>query len=67
VLVEQGVSKILVFSTHLSAKSIHSEIDVPKSVQSAELPSNMLIEYVGHYGDHPLAIQAMAEKILPYL
>ncbi len=62
-LVANEVEIILVFSVSLSALSIHSEIDVPKAVNKANVPSDILIEYVGQYGDHPLAIQAMADKI----
>jgi len=62
-LAEYNVEKILVFSVSLSAEAIHSEIDVPKAVHAAELPAEITVEYVGQYGDHPLAIQAMIEKI----
>lgn len=58
-----GVKKILVFSVSLSADSIHSEVDVPKGVTEANLPNEIKIEYIGQYGDHPFAIQAMIEKI----
>jgi len=66
-LAAKNVEIILVFSTHLSAKSIHSECDVPKGIDAAHLSSDIIIEYVGQYGDHPLAIQSMVEKITPHL
>ena len=47
----------------LSADSIHSDVDVPLAVEEAELPEEIELEFVGQYGDHPLAIQAMKEKI----
>ena len=66
-LAENGVQKILVFSVSLSAEAIHSLVDVPKDVEAAELPAEIAIEYIGQYGDHPLAIQAMVEKITPHI
>lgn len=58
-----NVSKILVFSVSLSADSIHSEVDVPKAIREATLPEAIEIYYIGQYGDHPLATQALIEKI----
>ena len=63
-LAGSGVEKILVFSVSLSADSIHSEVEVPAAVARAELPNKIVVEYVGQYCDHPLAIQAMIEKIV---
>jgi formate hydrogenlyase subunit 4 len=54
----------LVFAVSLSADSIHSDVDVPHAVEEAGLPEGIMVEFVGQYGDHPLAIQAMKEKIL---
>ena len=62
-LAGSGVEKILVLAASLSADSIHSDINVPAAVTKANLPSKIQVEYVGQYGDHPLAIQAMKEKI----
>jgi protoheme ferro-lyase len=62
-LADNNVEKILVFSVSLSADAIHSEVDSPKGVEEANLPEEIKIEYIGQYGDHPLAIQAMIEKI----
>ena len=62
-LVENNVKKILVFSVSLSADSIHSEVDVPKAIRSANLPEGIQIEYIGQYVDHPLAIEALIQKI----
>lgn len=67
VLAANDVELILVFSVSLSALAIHSEVDVPKAIDDAQLSSNIIVEYVGQYGDHPLAIQCMADKILPHL
>jgi sirohydrochlorin ferrochelatase len=59
----RGVEKILVLAVSLSADSIHSDVEVPAAVSKANLPAEIEVEYVGQYGDHPLAIQAMIEKI----
>ncbi len=66
-LAERGVKKILVFAVSLSADSIHSDVEIPAAVLEAKLPDDVLIEYIGQYGDHPLAIQAMKEKITKIL
>jgi protoheme ferro-lyase len=66
-LAANGVDIIIVCSVSLSAKSVHSLVDAPKGIEEANLPSDIVIEYVDQFGDHPLAIQAMAEKITPYL
>jgi protoheme ferro-lyase len=58
-----GVEQIFVFSVSLSADSIHSDADVPNAVEAANLPEETSVKFVGQYGDHPLAIQAMKEKI----
>jgi protoheme ferro-lyase len=62
-LAGRGVEKIIVFSVSLSADSIHSDADVPHAVETADLPDDIVVEFVGQYGDHPLSIQAMKEKI----
>ncbi len=59
----RGLEKILVLAASLSADSIHSDVEVPAAVAEANLPKDIQVEYVGQYGDHPLAIQAMKEKI----
>jgi len=62
-LAERGVNKIFSLYVSLSADSIHSDVDVPRAVLEARLPESISVEFVGQYGDHPLAIQAMKEKI----
>lgn len=59
-----GVERILVFAVSLSADSIHSDVDVPHAVEQAGLPETIRVDFVGQYGDHPLAIEAMKENIL---
>jgi sirohydrochlorin ferrochelatase len=59
-----NVQRILVFAASLSADSIHSDVNVPHAVEEAELPEGITVEFVGQYGDHPLAIEAMRRKIL---
>jgi sirohydrochlorin ferrochelatase len=63
-LASLGVERILVFAVSLSADSIHSDVDVPHAVEEAGLPEEISVEFVGQYGDHPLAIEAMKQKIL---
>ena len=59
----RSLEKILVLAVSLSADSIHSDVEVPAAVAEANLPQDIRVEYIGQYGDHPLAIQAMKEKI----
>ena len=66
-LESKDIDLILVFSVSLSALSIHSEVDVPKAIAEANMASAIEVMYVGQYGDHPLAIQSMVEKITPHL
>ncbi|HSG42548.1 MAG TPA: hypothetical protein VLA72_05285 [Anaerolineales bacterium] len=38
-------------------------MDVPRAVREVNLSEDIAVEYVENYADHPLAIQAMKEKI----
>ncbi len=62
-LASKGVAKILVLGTSLSADSIHTGTKIPKAIAKARLPSDIQVDFLRQYGDHPLAIQAMKEKI----
>lgn len=59
------VEKIIVFSTSISAKSIHSDIEVPKAIAEAKLPPEITVLDLGAWGDSndPLLIAAIGEKI----
>jgi protoheme ferro-lyase len=60
-----GVEKIIVFSTSISAKSIHSDIQVPHAIAAAKLPANITVLDLGAWGDpdNPLLLAAIREKI----
>ena len=62
-LAAKGVEKILVLGTSLSADSIHTGTKIPLAIEKARLPDEIPVEFLRQYGDHPLAIQAMKEKI----
>ena len=51
------------FSAAISAESIHSEYDVPELVSQAEMPPGRHpCRTWGAWNDHPLTIQAIAER-----
>lgn len=64
-LTANGVEKIIVFSTSISAKSIHSEIEVPKAITAAHLPAKITILDLGAWGnpEDKLLLAALQEKI----
>jgi sirohydrochlorin ferrochelatase len=62
-LAAQGVERILVFSSSISADSIHSDIQVPESVEAAHLPENIQVVNMGAWGNSPLVIEAIRQRI----
>jgi sirohydrochlorin ferrochelatase len=62
-LVQNGVEKILYFSAAISADAIHSQHDTPELMHRAKLPASVPLINLGAWNDHPLAIQAIKEKI----
>jgi protoheme ferro-lyase len=58
-----GIKKLLFFSTAISADAIHSQYDIPELVYQADYPQGFPIVDLGAWNDHPLAIQAIKEKI----
>jgi sirohydrochlorin ferrochelatase len=62
-LVRNGVQEILYFSAAISADSMHSQYDVPHLVEQAKVPAHIRLVNLGAWGDDPLVIQAIQEKI----
>jgi hypothetical protein len=62
-LATQGVERILVFSASISADSIHSDIQVPESVEAADLPDDVQVVNMGAWGNSPLVIEAIRQRI----
>lgn len=62
-LAAQGVERILVFSASISADSIHSDIQVPESVEAADLPDDVQVANMGAWGNSPLVIEAIRQRI----
>lgn len=60
---QNGIEKLLFFSTGISADSIHSQYDIPKLVHAADYPKDFPIINLGAWNDDPLVIQAIKEKI----
>ncbi len=62
-LATQGVERILVFSASISADSIHSDIQVPESVEAADLPDDVQVVNMGAWGNSPLVIEAIRQRV----
>jgi sirohydrochlorin ferrochelatase len=60
---ESGVETLLVYSASISAPSIHSEYDTPEAVREAGLPTSIKIVNMGAWGNDPLVIDAIREKL----
>lgn len=58
-----GVEKLFVFATSISASSLHSLYDIPEAVHSAGLPENVEIVNLGAWDDDPLVIQAILDNL----
>jgi sirohydrochlorin ferrochelatase len=63
-LLRNGVERVLVFSASISADSIHSDIQVPEAVHSVPNPGGVRMINLGAWGDDPLVIDAIRQKIL---
>jgi protoheme ferro-lyase len=62
-----GVEKLLFFSAAMSADAMHSQYDIPELVYEAEYPEDFPILNLGAWNDDPIVIQAIKEKIDPFL
>ena len=58
-----GVEKLFFFSYTIAAAGIHSQYDIPDLVYEADVPDDFPIVNLGAWGNDPLAIQAIKEKI----
>jgi protoheme ferro-lyase len=64
---DNGIEKLLFFSTAISADAIHSQYDIPELVYAAEYPAGFPVVDLGAWNDDPLVIQAIKEKIDPLM
>jgi sirohydrochlorin ferrochelatase len=62
-LAHNGIEKLFIFPTSISADSIHSDIQIPEAVAQARLPRTLEVVNMGAWGDDPLVIAALREKI----
>lgn len=62
-LASSGAKKIIYFSAGISAESIHSQYDVPKLVEKASIDERVDMVNLGAWNNHPLTIQAIAERV----
>jgi protoheme ferro-lyase len=59
----QGIEKLLFMSYTISAAGMHSQYDIPDLVYEANVPDDFAIVDLGAWGNDPLAILALKEKI----
>ncbi len=58
-----GAERLLYFSAAISADALHSQIDVPKLIEKADVPHDFSMLNLGAWNDDPLVIQAIKERI----
>jgi len=58
-----GVDKLFFFSYTIAAAGMHSQYDIPALVHLADVPEDFPIIDLGAWGNDPVAIQALKEKI----
>jgi protoheme ferro-lyase len=64
---QNGVEKLLFFSAAMSADAIHSQYDIPELVYEADYPAGFPVINLGAWNDDPIVIQAIKEKIDPFM
>jgi len=64
---DNGIEKLLFFSAAISADAIHSQYDIPALVYEADYPEGFPIVDLGAWNDDPIVIQAIKEKIDPFM
>jgi sirohydrochlorin ferrochelatase len=65
--VANGVEKVLFFPAAISADSIHSQYDIPALIFKAKVPEDFPMVNLGAWNDDPIVIQAIKEKIDPFM
>lgn len=64
---QHGIEKLLFFSAAISAEAIHSQYDVPDLIYEADIPEDVPAINLGAWNDDPIVIQAIKEKIDPFM
>jgi len=59
----KNVRLILVFSSSISAEGIHSAYEIPEMLNEVSVPEGVRLVNLGAWNDHPLVLQAIAERI----
>ncbi len=62
-----GIEKLLFFSAAISADAIHSQYDNPELVYEYDFPEGFPVINLGAWNDDPIVIQAIKEKIDPFM
>jgi protoheme ferro-lyase len=64
---DNGIEKLLFFSAAISADALHSQYDIPELVHEADYPDGFPVVDLGAWNDDPIVIQAIKEKIDPFM
>lgn len=64
---ESGIQKLLFFPAAISADAIISQYDIPKLIHEVRFPAGFPVVNMGAWNDDPLVIQAIKEKIDPWM
>ena len=62
-----GIEKLLFFSAAISADAIHSQYDNPELVYEYDFSEGFPVINLGAWNDDPIVIQAIKEKIDPFM
>jgi sirohydrochlorin ferrochelatase len=60
---QRPIRRLLVCPVSISAPAIHSEIQIPQEVEKANLPAEIKVVNLGAWGEDPLLVAAIREKI----
>ena len=64
---ENGIERLVFFSAAISADAMHSQYDIPELVYEADYPEGFPIVDLGAWNDDLIVIQAIKEKIDPFM
>jgi hypothetical protein len=65
--IKGGVEKLLFFAAAMSADAMHSQYDIPELVYEYDFPEGFPVINLGAWNDDPIVIQAIKEKIDPFM
>ena len=64
---KNGIEKLLYFPAAISADAIISQYDIPQLIHEVRFPEGFPVVNMGAWNDDPLVIQAIKEKLDPWM